>query len=110
MWIIPINGEDLITAQATLDEVQHYQNQRWKSEVKISICRRKSYQKTDIEEIWFISDQVRPMVLYLEVRLPEKPLTKKNIVGALKCCQRQFYKYNLFVQYDKNKNVNLLYR
>ena len=43
------------------------------------------------------------MVLHLEVHLPEKPLTPKNIGEALKGYQIQFCKEALFVQYDKKK-------
>ena len=51
--------------------------------MKISLCRRKSYQRTDLEEICFRFDQVRPVVSHLEVRLPNKPPTTKNIGDAL---------------------------
>ena len=48
------------------------------------------------------------MVSHLEVRLPKKPSTLKNIGGALGGPQRKFWKESFFVQYDKNKNVSLL--
>ena len=48
------------------------------------------------------------MVSHLEVRLPKKPPTPKNIGDALGGPQRRFWKEALFVQYDKNKNVSLL--
>ena len=48
------------------------------------------------------------MVSHIEVRLPNKPPTPKNIGEALGGPQRQFWKEALFVQYDKNKNVSLL--
>ena len=40
--------------------------------------------------------------------LPENPLTKNNIGGSPKDPHRQFWKEDLFVKYDKNKNVNPL--
>ena len=83
LWIIDINGEKTITAKGALDELQHHQIQRGKSKVKISIYRRKRYQSTHIEEVWSICDKYRPVFLYIEVRLPEKPLTSKDIGKAL---------------------------
>ena len=74
----------------------------------MSLCRRKSYQRTDLEEIRSRFDQVRPVVSHLEVRLPNKPPTPNNIGDALGGPQRQFWKESLFVQCDKNKNVSLL--
>ena len=41
------------------------------------------------------------MVSHPEICIPKKPPTPKNI-------GRQFRKEDLFVQYDKNKNVRLL--
>ena len=48
------------------------------------------------------------MVSHLEVRLPKKPPTPKNIGDALGGPQRQLWKEALFIQYEKNKNVSLL--
>ena len=48
------------------------------------------------------------MVSHLEVCLPKKSLTPKNIGGALGGPQRKFLKEALFVQYGRNKNVSLL--
>ena len=48
------------------------------------------------------------MVSHLEVRLPKKPPTPKNIGDALGGPQRKLWKEALFVKYDKNKNVSLL--
>ena len=48
------------------------------------------------------------MVSYLEVRLPKKPPTPKNIGDDLCGPQRQLWKEALFVQYDKNKHISLL--
>ena len=48
------------------------------------------------------------MVSHLEVSLPKKTPTPKNIGDALGGPQRQFWKETLFVQYEKNKNVSLL--
>ena len=44
---------------------------------------------TDLEDFSSIFDQVRPVVSHLEVRFLEKPLTPKNIGGALKGTQIQ---------------------
>ena len=52
--------------------------------------------------------QVRPVVSHLEVRLPKKPPTPKNIGEFSSGTQRQFWKEALFVQYDKNRNVSLI--
>ena len=40
MWIIYINGEDPITYQGVLDELNRYQSPRGKSKIKISLCIR----------------------------------------------------------------------
>ena len=55
-----------------------------------------------------IFDQVRPVLSHLEVCLPEKPITSNNIGESLKGPKRPFWKEYLFVQYDKNQNVNPL--
>ena len=108
MWIVAINVEETIPSQGVLDELNSHQTPRGKSNIKISLCRRKIYQITDLEEIRSRLDQVRPVVSHLEVRLPKKPPTPKNIGDALGGPQRQLWKEALFVQYDKNKNVSLL--
>ena len=48
------------------------------------------------------------MVSHLEVCLPNKTLTPKNIGDALGGPQRKLWKEALFVQYEKNKNVSLI--
>ena len=48
------------------------------------------------------------MVSHIEVCLPKKPLTLKNIGDALGGPKRQFWKEALFFQYYKNKKVSLL--
>ena len=48
--IIYINREVSIIYQGALGELNHHQTPRDKSKVKISLCRRKRYQKTDLEE------------------------------------------------------------
>ena len=108
MWIVAINGEEPITSQSVIDELNRHQTPQGKSKIKISLCRRKSYQRTDLEEICSRFDQVRPVVSHLEVCLPKKPPTPNNIGDALGGPLRQFWKESLFVQYDKNKNVSLL--
>ena len=52
LGIIAINKKDPITTQGVLDKPQHRQNYRGKPNTKIIICRRKIYQRTDIEEIF----------------------------------------------------------
>ena len=69
--IININGEYLITDQGSIDELNFHQATRVKSKVNISLCRRNSYQRTDLEEIHYIFDQDRPVVSHLEVCLPK---------------------------------------
>ena len=49
VWIVAINGEDPITAQGVLDELDRCQTPRGKSKINISLCRRKSYQITYLE-------------------------------------------------------------
>ena len=92
VWIISINGEEPIISIGPLDENNLHQTSRGKSKVKISLCRIKSYQKTDIEEIRYIYDQVRPVVSHIEVSLPNKPPTPDNIGEGLKVSQRQLWK------------------
>ena len=89
MWIVTINGEEPITAQGVLDELNRHQTPRGKSKIKISLCRRKSYQRTDLEEIRSRFDQVRPVVSHLEFLLPKEPPTPNNIGDALGGPQRQ---------------------
>ena len=88
LWIMDINGEEPITSQGAIDELNRNQNPRGKSKVNTSLCRRKIYQRTDLEEICSIFDQVRPVVLHLEVFLPKKITTPKNIGEGLKGPQR----------------------
>ena len=83
MWIVAINGEEPITDKVVLDELNLHQIPRVKSKIKISLCRRKSYQRTDLEEIRSRFDQVIPVVSHLEVSLPKKPPTSNNIGDAL---------------------------
>ena len=49
--IIYINGEEPITYQGDLDELNFHQTPRGKYKVKISLDRRNSYQTSDLEEI-----------------------------------------------------------
>ena len=97
-----------MTYQGILDELNRHQTPRGKSKIKISLCRKKSYQRTYLEEIRYRLYQVRPVVSHLEVRLPKKPLRPKNIIDAFGGTQRQFWKVDPFVQYDKNKQFILL--
>ena len=108
VWIIYINGEETITTQGKLDEIHHYQTQCGKCKVNISLCISNIYQRTDIEEIRPRLNQVIPLFSHIEDCLPEKHLTPKNIGEDVKGPQRQFWKEDLFVQYNKNKNSNLI--
>ena len=84
MWIIAINREEPITAQDLIDELNYHQTTCGKSKFNISLCRRKSYQRTDHEEICSRFDQVRPVVTHTEVCLPDKPPNPNNIGECLK--------------------------
>ena len=108
VWIIDINGKDPIIYQVAIDELHHHYNQCGKCKVNISLCRRKSYEKTYIKYIWSIFDQVRPVFSHLEVSLPGKTIAAKNIDKDLKGPQIQFCKETLFLKCEKNKNVSLL--
>ena len=97
MWIIAINGEENITYQGELDELNHHQTPCGKSKINISLCKSKIYQKTDPEEIRSRFDQVRPVFSHLEFSLPKKPPTPNNIGEDLKVPHRQFWKEALFL-------------
>ena len=107
VWIIAIHLEEPITAQGAPDELNIHQTLLVKSKIKISLCRRKSYQRTYIENICSIFDQARPVVSHLEVRLPKKLPTPDNIGEGLKGSHIKLWKEALFVQY-KNKNESLI--
>ena len=47
--IIAINGEEPIKSQGVIDELNRYQTPSGKYNTKISIFRRKSYERTDLE-------------------------------------------------------------
>ena len=89
MWIVAINGVEPITSQVALDELNLRQTPCVKSKINISLCRRKRYHKTDIEDIHSRFDKVRPAVSYLEVFLPKKPPAPRNIGESLKVSQRK---------------------
>ena len=89
VWIIDINGEEHLTAQGAIDDLNCHKTPRGKPTVDISLCRNKCFQRTYLEEICSRFDQVGPVVSHLEVRLPEKPPTRKNIGEVLKGPQRQ---------------------
>ena len=82
-WIVAIIGEEPITDQGVLDEINCHQTPRGKSNIKISLCIRKIYQRTYLEEIRSRFDQIRPVISHLEFSLPKKPPTPKNIGDAL---------------------------
>ena len=79
MWIVAINGEEPITVEGALDELNQHQNPRGIYKVKISLRRRKRYQRKYLDYICSIFDQVRTVVSHLEVRIADKPPTPKNI-------------------------------
>ena len=106
--VIDINREETITSQSAIDEFQHHQTPGGKYKVKISLQRRKIYNRKDLEDIQYRFGQSKPVVSHLEFRLPDKPITPKNIDEALKCPHRKFYKEALFVKYDKNKKIGIL--
>ena len=81
--------KSLHTAQGVLDELNLHQTPWDKFKIKISLCRRKNYQRTDLEEICSRFDQVKPVVSHLEVCLSKKPPTPKNIGEALGIPQRK---------------------
>ena len=97
-----------ITAQVSPNELNRHQATCGKFKVKIITCIRKSYQRTDIEEICSQFYKLIPVVSHLEFFLPEEYPTPNNIGECLKGHQRQFWKECLFVQYYKNKNVGLI--
>ena len=103
MWIIDINGEEPVTDQGVLNEPNSHQTPRGKSNIKISLCRRKSYQRTDLEGIRSGFDQVRPVASHLEVCLPRKPPTPKNIDEGLSGTKRQFWKESLLFNMKRTK-------
>ena len=82
--IVATYREEPITSQCASDKLNIHQTTRGKYKVKISLRRRKSYQRTDIEEICSRFDQVRPVVSHLEFFLPKKPPTPKKIGEVLK--------------------------
>ena len=90
-----------------IDELNSHQTPRDNSKINISLCRRKIYERTCLKDIRSRFDQVIPVVLNLDVCLPKKTSTPKNIGEFLKVPQRQLCKEALFVKYDENKNVSL---
>ena len=108
LWIIDFNVEEVITAQCALDELDCHQTPRGKSKFKICLCRRKIYQRIELEDIRPRFDQVRPVVSHIEVCIPKKHSIPNSIDEGLKGPFRKFWKEDLFVQYEKNKNVSLL--
>ena len=71
VWAVAINGEEPIIEKGSLNEIQSYYTQYGESNININLCRRRSYQGKDLEEIWSIFDQVKSVVLHLEVSLPK---------------------------------------
>ena len=92
MSIVAINREEPITAQVLLDELNRHQTPRNKSNIKITLCRRKSYQRTDLEEICSRFDHVKPVVSHFKVRLPKKHTTQTNNDEALGGRHKQYWK------------------
>ena len=88
MWIVSINGEEPITAQGVLDELNCHQNPRGESKINIGLLRSKRYQRIELEDICSRFDQVIPVVSHIESRLPKKPPTPKTIGEGLGGLQR----------------------
>ena len=88
VWIISINVEEPITYQGAFGEIKRHQNPRGNSKFNISLCKRKPYNITDLEEIPSRFDQVRPVVSNIEFCLPNKHPTPNNISECLKGPQR----------------------
>ena len=103
MWFISINVEEPITAQGEFDEINSHQNPHGKSKINISLCIRNIYQRTDLEDICPIFYLSRPVFSNLELCLPEKPISPKNIGEALKCHRRPFCKEYLFCNMTRTK-------
>ena len=82
-------GEQTIKAQVELDEINTHKTPRVRSKVKIILCTIKIYHSKYLEYICSIFDQVRPVVSHLEVNLPDKPITPKDIIESLNGRQRQ---------------------
>ena len=82
--IILINVDESVTDKGALDELNYHQNQCGKTNVDISLCRRKKYQRTLFEDICSRFNQVRPVVSHLEVCLQKKSHMRKNIGESLK--------------------------
>ena len=57
VWFIDINGEEPMKSQGALDEIQRHRNPQEKYNVKISLCIRKSQNRTYLEEIRYRLDQ-----------------------------------------------------
>ena len=74
-----------------------------KLKVHISLCGRKSYHITYLEDIRSRFDQFIPVFSHIEVCLPKKPPKPKTIGEGLIGLQRKFWKEALFLQYEKNK-------
>ena len=79
MWIIAINGEEPITAQGVLDELNSHQTPRGKYNIKISLFIRKSYQITHLEDICSRFHEGITVVLHIKVFISKKPPTPNNI-------------------------------
>ena len=67
-----------------MDELNHHQTPRGEYNIKMSLYRRNSYQRTDIEEISSIFYQVISVGSHHEVCLQNKPPTTNNIGESLK--------------------------
>ena len=80
VWIADINGKEPITDQGVIDELNRHQTSRGKSKINISLCRRKNFQITYLEEIRSIFDQVIHVVSHLEVHLPKKKPHQRILV------------------------------
>ena len=91
-----INEEEPITAQGSLETINSRQNPREKSKIKITLCRRKIYHITDLEEIRSRFDKIRPVISHLKLCTPKRTTTPKNIREGFKDLQRRLWRERLF--------------
>ena len=97
-----IHGEEPIISKLS------HQYYKVKSNVNISLWKRKYFQCTDSEEIGYRFNHIILGVSDFEVCIWHKPIVPNNIWASLKVTQHHLWKEDLFVQYVKNKNINLL--
>ena len=108
VWILGIYGQELITAKGALGDIKLHQPNKGKSKVNISIFKIECFQRIKLEYLRPSFDQTRPVVSYLEFCIAQKRIVPKNIGDDIKVTQYQLWEVDLFVQYDNNKNINII--